>query len=83
MADKYIKGLFTKRHEKAPEFVLANLSIKTEDFISWLQENKNEKGYVNIDILQGNDWPYSKKNEWKAEKKQENKQSSEIEDLPF
>lgn len=80
MSEKYIKWLYTKRNEKAPEFVLANLSIKAEDFISWLQENKNEKWYVNIDILQGKDWPYSKKNEWKADKK-ETKQDTEF--LPF
>ena len=45
--------MFVKRNEKAPEFVVCNLSIKTDDFIQFLEENTNEKGYVNLQVLKG------------------------------
>ena len=52
---KYAKGLFAKRNEKAPEFVICNLSFKTDDFTQFLKENTNEKGYVNLQVLKSND----------------------------
>jgi len=55
MEKNYAKGLFVKRNEKAPEFVVCNLSIKTDDFIQFLKENTNEKGYVNLQVLKGKD----------------------------
>ena len=51
----YAKGLFAKRNENAPEFVTCSLSIKTDDFIQFLRENTNEKGYVNLQILKSKD----------------------------
>jgi len=53
MEKNYAKGLFVKRNEKAPEFVMCKLSIKTDDFIQFLHENTNEKGYVNLQVLKG------------------------------
>ena len=47
----YAKGLFAKRNEKAPEFVICGLSVKTDDFTQFLKENTNEKGYVNLQVL--------------------------------
>ena len=52
---KYVKGLFAKRNEKAPEFVICSLSVKTDDFIQFLKENTNEKGYVNLQVLKSKD----------------------------
>ena len=46
-----VKGLFAKRNEKAPEFVICSLSVKTDDFTQFLKENTNEKGYVNLQVL--------------------------------
>ena len=51
MEKNYAKGLFVKRNEKAPDFVTCSLSIKTDDFIQFLKENTNEKGYVNLQVL--------------------------------
>lgn len=48
---KYATGMFVKRNEKAPEFVICSLSVKTDDFIQFLKENTNEKGYVNLQVL--------------------------------
>ena len=47
----YASGLFAKRNEKAPEFVVCSLSLKTDDFIQFLKENTNDKGYVNLQVL--------------------------------
>ena len=51
----YAKGLFAKRNEKAPEFVICGLSVKTDDFIQFLKENTNEKGYVNLQVRKSKD----------------------------
>ena len=47
----YSRGLFAKRNEKAPEFVVCNLSFKSDEFIQFLKENTNDKGYVNLQVL--------------------------------
>ena len=51
----YAKGLFAKRNEKAPEFVVCSLSCKSDDFIQFLRENTNDKGYVNLQVLKSKD----------------------------
>ena len=54
MSEKvFAKGLYAKaKKEKAPAFVKGSLSIKVEDFITFLNEHKNEQGYVNLDLLE-------------------------------
>ena len=51
----YAKGLFAKRNEKSPEFVVCNLSVKADDFTQFLKENTNENGYVNLQVLRSKD----------------------------
>ena len=51
----YAKGLFAKRNEKAPEFVVCSLSFLADDFTQFLKENTNEKGYVNLQVLKSKD----------------------------
>lgn len=66
----YCKGLyFNHPHEKAPNFVIGRLSIKRDDFRQWLnQQQFNEKGYLNLDILNGKDGkPYIAVNEYKKQ----------------
>ena len=55
MEKNFATGLFAKRKEKAPDFVTCDLSIKTDDFIQFLKENTNEKGYVNLQVLKSKD----------------------------
>ena len=43
MEKNYAKGLFAKRNEKAPEFVVCSLSINTDEFIQFLKENTNDR----------------------------------------
>jgi hypothetical protein len=53
---KFAKGFYGKtKRQGAPAFVLGSVSIKVDDAIQWLQENKNETGYVNLDINEGRD----------------------------
>jgi hypothetical protein len=54
MSEKvFAKGLYAKaKNEKAPAFVKGSLSIKVEDFITFLNEHKNDAGYVNLDLLE-------------------------------
>ena len=52
---KYAQGLFVKRNDKAPDFVVCSLSIKAEEFNQFLEENVNEKGYVNLQVLKSKD----------------------------
>ena len=45
----FCDGLIVKRRDNAPEFVVANLSIKVDEFTVFLDEHRAE-GWVNIDI---------------------------------
>lgn len=80
---KYPKGIFiNKAREGAPEFVRASISIKAEDAIAWIKEVVNDKGYVNIDVLNGEKGLYLKHNDWKPKDSQENTDGISPEDLP-
>lgn len=46
----FANGFSFSRNEKAPDFVIGRMSIKVEDAIAFLQEQKNEKGWVNLNV---------------------------------
>ena len=50
MENVFVKGLYAKKHEKSPDFVICNLSYKVDEFIQFLKENE-KNGYVNIQVL--------------------------------
>ena len=52
---KYAKGLFAKRNDKAPDFVVCSLSVKVEEFNQFLEDNVNDRGYVNLQVLKSKD----------------------------
>ncbi len=62
---KFVTGLWIEtKHTQYGEVI--KQSIKVDDFIKFLNENRNEKGYVNIDILNKRDGgKYAKLNEYK------------------
>jgi len=67
--DNLVKGVYLKTpHEKAPDFVKRKVSIKVDDFIQYLQEHKNESGYVNFDLNEAKSghW-YLKLDDWVPE----------------
>lgn len=45
----FANGFIFKRNEKAPDFVIGNISIKSEDAIKFIQEHTNN-GWVNLKI---------------------------------
>lgn len=57
MTDKqFANGIYPNRlSDKAPDFVLASVSINVTQFLEWLQANKhlaNERGYINLKGLE-------------------------------
>ena len=56
MSDKKkIDGLIVMKNEKSPEWVLTSVSVEVESFKKWLDENKNGKGWVNLDLKKTKD----------------------------
>lgn len=88
---EFIDGITVKQpHEKAPDFVIADLAIQADKLIDWLQKNKNERGYVNGTIKRSQKGTlYVEKNTYQAQGQGRTTQSSnqsnseESEDLPF
>ena len=67
--DNLVKGIYFKTpHEKAPDFVKRKVSIKVVDFVQYLQEHRNESGYVNFDLNEAKSlhW-YFKLDDWVPE----------------
>ena len=88
----YPKGFFINApREGAPEFVLGSLSVSVDSFIEFLNTNKqliNDKGYLRLDMLQGDEKPYVVVNtygleESKASAPKEGKPLHVDGDLPF
>jgi hypothetical protein len=47
----FANGLFFKRpNDNAPEYVKGALAVKVTDFIPFLEKNKNEEGWVRLDL---------------------------------
>ena len=84
MADKKLAAgfYFDRPREGAPDFVKGRLSIKVVDAAIFIQEHKNEKGYVNLDLLVSKEGKlYLSLNDWKPEKKED--EPIRAEDIPF
>ena len=81
---------FNQKHENAPDFVLGSISFKVEDVVAFLQQHKNEKGYVNVDFLrakpkegESKGKPYFKLNTWKPEKQDDTISPNDKDAIPF
>jgi hypothetical protein len=47
----FAEGMFfNKPREGAPDFVKGKIDIKVDEFLLFLNKNKNQKGYVNLDL---------------------------------
>lgn len=82
----FAEGFYYKpKHENAPSFVLGSLSCKVDDAIAFLSSNSNDKGYVNMQILESKDGkPYVKLDDFVPTPKGEKKAvEEEDDDLPF
>lgn len=83
-----VDGLFCdKPHENAPDFVKLKISIQADKLIPFLEKHKNEKGYVNIDLLKSKAGKlYCKLNTFVPQKQGEKPEYPESEDadsIPF
>jgi len=68
----FANGMFAKKPKV--DFIVSNVSFKTEEFIKFLQANTNEKGYCNIDIMNSKAGDmYCKLNDFKPMQKYESK----------
>lgn len=70
----FVDGFIAKfPHEKSPEFVIANISFKAQELITFIEKHKKPDGYVNVDLLKSKDGQkmYAVLNEWKREEKKE------------
>ena len=71
MADKiFVDGLYVDLpREKAPKFIIANLSFNVKKFVKFIQTQENERGWVNIDIKESkNGNVYAEVNNWQKQK---------------
>lgn len=73
MAEKKIPyGFWFERRNNAPDFIIGRMSIKLDKAIPFLEENKNESGYVNLTVLKSKtDGFYIELDEWKPTKKED------------
>lgn len=81
MSDKkFAKGLYLKTpNDKAPDYVKRKVSVNVDEFIEFLQEHKNDSGYVNFDLkeAQSGHW-YMEVDDWQPNNSgRENKSQSE------
>lgn len=86
MSEKTLaKGFFFERpRQGAPDFVKGRMSVKVEEAVEFLNSFKNEKGYVNFDLLISKDGQklYFTLNDWKPAPKDDTIQYPEEEINP-
>jgi hypothetical protein len=82
--DELIGGLYPKKRDGQPDFVIGKLSINVAQFREWMAEYlKANQGseWINIDMLVSKAGKgYAKLDTWDPDKKQEPESS---EDIPF
>lgn len=81
----FANGFFAKRNEGAPDFVLANHSIKVDEAIKTLQEN-SKNGWVNIVTKRSKSGSaYVEIDTWEPPKEEEEAtvEEAEPEEMPF
>lgn len=76
MEKKFAQGIYyNDAPNNAPEWVRGSISIKKDEFQTWLKEiPSNDKGYIKLDILMSKKGePYLALNTWKKEERTEPK----------
>lgn len=69
---EFVSGLFyNEPSEKAPDFILANISVAPEKFIGWLMaQTANEKGYIKMVVKKSKQGKaYIELDTWEPKKK--------------
>ena len=68
MSEKiFVNGMIVKKRQNAPDFVIANVSFKFDDFIAFLNSNA-KNGWLNVDIKKSKGGNlYAELNTWTKE----------------
>jgi hypothetical protein len=65
----FADGFIVKRKDSAPEFVVASVSVKVEDFGKFVKEHQ-DNGWLNMDIKKSQQGKlYAELNTWKPDQK--------------
>ncbi len=87
MDSELIGGLYPKKRDGQPDFVIGKLSINVPQFREWMQNHMKENPdvtWVNTDMLVSkNGKGYAKLDTWEPESKQETKVEPVSDDIPF
>jgi len=84
----FVNGMIIKKpNDNAPEWVKAKMSIKLDDFKSWIggfvKANPDDE-WINIDIKESQKGTlYAERDTWKPEKKAAAPQAKSDEDIPW
>mgnify|MGYP000973505487 CR=1 FL=1 len=61
----FANGMIVNRRQGAPDFVVANVAINVAEFVEWLNANKNDRGWINLDLkVSQNGKYYAEQNTW-------------------
>lgn len=67
----FAQGMFIqerKQGEQRPDFILGKFSFKVDEFIAFLQQHRNQAGYVNVDLKESKGGKkYLALNDWKPQ----------------
>lgn len=75
------QGMYIKRNENAPDFVICGVSIKVSEFAKFVKEHAKDD-YLNIDILRSKEGRlYAAKNTFEPKKQDAKEEPSD--NLPF
>ena len=55
---QFATGFNFERRDNAPDFVIGRLSVNAGKAMSFLQDNRNERGWVNMNILKSRNGTY-------------------------
>lgn len=87
MDSELIGGLYPKKRDGQPDFVIGKLSINVPQFREWMQKHMKENPdviWVNTDMLVSKAGKgYAKLDTWEPESKEEPKSEPVSEDIPF
>jgi hypothetical protein len=63
----FADGMFCKRRDGAPEYVIANISFNVDKFVAFLNQHKDESGWVNTDVMMARSGQsmYGQLDQWK------------------
>ena len=81
----FTNGFVVKEpHKNAPAFVKCAVSIKTDEFVKFLEDHTKPDGWVNLDIKVGQSgkW-YAQLNQWSKETEKEKEAEIQMDAPPF